>query len=136
MQALGSYKGGKMLFLGLGTGLGSTLIVDGIVEPMELAHLPYRKATYEDYVGVRGLERFGKKKWRKHVADVVERLIAALEPDDVVLGGGNAKLAEGTAAGLPARATTPTHSPAASACGTSARDGSVAAQRTAQAHDA
>ncbi len=89
MQALGAYKGGKMLFLGLGTGLGSTLIVDGIVEPMELGHLPYRKATYEDYVGSRGLERYGKKKWRKYVADVVTRLIAALLPEDVVLGGGN-----------------------------------------------
>jgi polyphosphate glucokinase len=92
MQALGSYKGGKMLFLGLGTGLGSTFIVDGIVEPMELGHLPYRKATYEDYVGLRGLEKFGKKAWREYVADVVERLTAALEPDDVVLGGGNVKL--------------------------------------------
>src|SRR6266581_8777912 len=89
MQALGSYQGGKMLFLGLGTGLGSTLIVDGIVEPMELGHLPYRKRTYEDYVGSRGLERYGKKKWRKYVADVVARLIAALVPEDVVLGGGN-----------------------------------------------
>jgi len=91
MQALGSYKGGKMLFLGLGTGLGSTLIVDGIVEPMELGHLPYKKATFEDYVGIRGLERVGKKKWRRYVAEVVLRLIAALEPDDVVLGGGNVK---------------------------------------------
>lgn len=92
MQALGSYKGGKMLFLGLGTGLGSTMIVDGIVEPMELGHLPYKKSTYEDYVGERGLERRGKPRWRKHVEDVVSRLIAALEPDDVVLGGGNLKL--------------------------------------------
>jgi polyphosphate glucokinase len=91
MQALGSYKGSKMLFLGLGTGLGSTMICDGIVEPMELAHLPYKKGTYEDYVGERSLEKRGKKKWRRHVADVVERLIAALEPDDVVLGGGNVK---------------------------------------------
>ena len=91
MQALGSYKGGKMLFLGLGTGLGTTMIVDGNIEPMELAHLPYKKGTYEDYVGERSLEKRGKKKWRRHVVDVVERLIAALEPDDVVLGGGNAK---------------------------------------------
>ncbi len=89
MQALGSYEGGKMLFLGLGTGLGSTMIVDGIVEPMELAHLPYKKGAYEDYVGLRGLERVGKKKWRRYVEDVVARLIAALEPEYVVLGGGN-----------------------------------------------
>jgi polyphosphate glucokinase len=91
MQALGSYKKGKMLFLGLGTGLGSTLIVDGLVEPMELGHLPYKKATYEDYVGLRGLEKHGPHKWRRHVADVVKLLIAALQPDDVVLGGGNVK---------------------------------------------
>jgi polyphosphate glucokinase len=91
MQALGSYNGGKMLFLGLGTGLGSAMIVEGIVEPMELAHLPYKKATYEDYVGARGLERLGKKKWRECVADVVQRLSAALEPEDVVIGGGNVK---------------------------------------------
>ena len=91
MQALGSYKGGKMLFLGLGTGLGSTMIVDGVIEPMELGHLPYRKGTYEDYVGLRGLTAYGEKKWRKHVEDVVARLVAALEPDDVVLGGGNVK---------------------------------------------
>ena len=80
-----------MLFLGLGTGLGSAMIVDGIVQPMELAHLPYKKRTYEDYVGLRGLEEFGKKAWRKHVEQIVERLVSALEPDDVVLGGGNAK---------------------------------------------
>jgi len=91
MQALGSYKGGKMLFLGLGTGLGSAMIVDGIVEPMELGHLPYKKRTFEDYAGVRGYDRLGKKKWRQHVADVIARLIAALEPEDVVLGGGNVK---------------------------------------------
>jgi polyphosphate glucokinase len=91
MQALGSYQGGKMLFLGLGTGLGTTLIVDGVVEPMELAHLPYRKATYEDYIGERGLERLGKKKWRKYLNDVVALLSAALEPDYVVLGGGNVR---------------------------------------------
>jgi polyphosphate glucokinase len=91
MQALGSYKGGKMLFLGLGTGLGSAFVVDGIVEPMELGHLPYKKGTYETYVGLAGLEKHGKKKWRRHVKDVVARMIAALEPDDVVLGGGNVK---------------------------------------------
>ena len=89
MQALGSYKHGKMLFLGLGTGLGSAAIVDCIVEPLELGHLPYKRATFEDYLGVRGLEKHGKKKWRCYVADAVERLIAALEPEDVVLGGGN-----------------------------------------------
>jgi polyphosphate glucokinase len=92
MQALGSYKGkGKMLFLGLGTGLGSAFIAEGVLEPMELGHLPYKKATYEDYVGLRGLEKYGKRKWQAYVNDVVERLIAALEPDDVVLGGGNVK---------------------------------------------
>jgi predicted NBD/HSP70 family sugar kinase len=91
MQALGSYKGGRMFFLGLGTGLGSAMIVDGLLEPMELGHLPYRKATYEDYVGTRGFKRFGKKKWRRYVQDVVERLAAAVEPDDIVLGGGNIK---------------------------------------------
>jgi polyphosphate glucokinase len=91
MQALGSYKGGRMLFLGLGTGLGSTVIADGIVEPMELAHLPYRKGTYEDYVGLRGLKKRGKKKWRQHVEKVVAQLTGALEPDDIVLGGGNVK---------------------------------------------
>src|SRR5262245_32998970 len=91
MQAFGSYKRGKMLFLGLGTGLGTTMIVDGNIEPMELAHLPYKKGTYEDYVGERSLEKRGKKKWRRHVVGVVERLIASLGPDDVVLGGGNVK---------------------------------------------
>jgi polyphosphate glucokinase len=89
LQALGCYQGGKMLFLGLGTGLGSAMIVEGIVEPMELAHLPYKKGTYEDYVGRPGLERDGKKKWRRHVADVVERLVDALQPDEAVIGGGN-----------------------------------------------
>jgi polyphosphate glucokinase len=92
MQALGSYHEGKMLFLGLGTGLGSAMIANGIIEPMELGHLPYKKGTYEDYVGERGLERDGKKKWRKHVEDVVTRLKTALEPDDVVIGGGNVRL--------------------------------------------
>ena len=92
MQALGSYKKGRLLFLGLGTGLGSAMIVDGIIEPMELAHLPYKHGkTYEDYLGIRGLERLGRKKWEREVAKVVELLRAALEPEDVVLGGGNAK---------------------------------------------
>jgi glucose-6-phosphate isomerase len=94
MQALGSYEGGKMLFLGLGTGLGSAMIVDGIVEPLELGHLPYKRRTFEDYVGVRGYERLGKKKWRQHVTDVIARLMAALEPEYVILGGGNIKKLE------------------------------------------
>ncbi len=89
MQALGSHKGGKMLFLGLGTGLGTAMVVDGKVLPMELGHLPYKKLTFEDYVGLRGLDRLGKKKWHKHVTITVEKLMAALEPDYVVLGGGN-----------------------------------------------
>jgi len=93
MQALGSYDGGSMLFLGLGTGLGSALIIDGVVEAMELAHLPYKNGrTYEDYLGKRGLRRLGKKKWRRHVGDVVARLRAAFAPERVVLGGGNARL--------------------------------------------
>src|SRR5271165_1928234 len=92
MQALGSYEGGRMLFLGLGTGLGSALIVDGVLAPMELAHLPYMKGrSFEDYVGLRGFQRLGKKKWREHVLDVVEKLQAALVADYVVLGGGNSK---------------------------------------------
>jgi polyphosphate glucokinase len=91
MQALGSYKRGKMLFLGLGTGLGSAMVVDGIVEPMELGHLPYRKRTFEDYVGVAGRKRLGQKKWEQAVRDVIARLVAALEPEDVVLGGGNVR---------------------------------------------
>jgi polyphosphate glucokinase len=93
MQALGSYRGGRMLFLGIGTGLGSALVIEGIVQPLELAHLPYRKKlTYEDYVGRRGLERLGKRRWRERVLDVIDRLAAALIVDYVVLGGGNAKL--------------------------------------------
>lgn len=92
MQALGSYKGGKMLFLGLGTGLGSAMISDGYLEPMELAHLLYKKGkTYEDYLGIRGLEKYGKKKWRREVFKVTALLKAALEADYVVLGGGNSK---------------------------------------------
>ena len=95
MQALGSYQGGSMLFLGLGTGLGSAMIVDGVLEPMELAHLLYKKGqTYEDYLGLRGIERLGKNKWRKHVAKVVKKLKSALEADYVVLGGGNSKKLE------------------------------------------
>jgi polyphosphate glucokinase len=91
MQALGSYRGGKMLFLGLGTGLGSALVVEGIVVPLELCILPYKKGSYEDYVGTRGLVRLGKKEWRQCVADVVARFIEAFVAEDVVLGGGNVK---------------------------------------------
>jgi polyphosphate glucokinase len=92
MQAIGSYEGGRMLFLGLGTGLGSSMIVDGVLEPMELAHLPYRNGkTFEDYVGARGLEKLGKKKWQQHVFRVIKALSDALEPEYVVLGGGNVK---------------------------------------------
>src|SRR6266700_2103039 len=94
MQALGSYAGGKMLFLGLGTGLGSTLIVDGIVEPMEQGHLPYRDGTFEQYVGLHALQAHGLAQWRRDVEDVVGRLSAALEPEDVVLGGGNVHMLE------------------------------------------
>jgi len=95
MQALGSYTGGRMLFLGLGTGLGSAMIADGVLEPMELAHLRYKKGkTYEDYVGMRGLEKLGKKRWRKEVVDVIAVLAKVLEADSVVLGGGNARLFE------------------------------------------
>jgi len=90
MQALGSYQGGVMLFLGLGTGLGSAVIAEGVVVPTEIAHLPYKKSTYEDYLGLRGLERLGKKKWRKNVKSGIARLICAIHPDDVVIGGGNA----------------------------------------------
>ena len=93
MQALGSYDPakGKLLFLGLGTGLGTTLVVGGTIVPMELAHLPYRRATFEDHVGEQALLRLGRRKWRKRVVDVVARLGAALLPDDVVLGGGNVR---------------------------------------------
>jgi polyphosphate glucokinase len=89
MQALGGYKGGRSLFLGLGTGLGSAFVVNGIVEPLELGHLPYKRGTFEDYVGARGLKKYGVKQWRREVAEVVARLIAAMQPDDVLLGGGN-----------------------------------------------
>lgn len=104
MQALGSYEGGRMLFLGLGTGLGATLILDGTVEPLEIGHMPYKHGrTFEDYIGERGRERLGKKKWRKAVADVVAQLKEVLEVDYVVLGGGNLsllkKLPDGTRAG-------------------------------------
>jgi polyphosphate glucokinase len=92
MQALGSYQGGRMLFLGLGTGLGAAMIVDGMLQPMELAHLIYKNGkTYEDYLGVRGLKRSGTKKWRKHVTTIVKELKTALKADYVVLGGGNSK---------------------------------------------
>ena len=91
MQALGSYKGGRLLFLGLGTGLGSAMIVDGVLVPMELAHLPYKSKTYEDYLGVRGLKRLGRRKWQRQVSKVVSELREALEAEQVVLGGGNVK---------------------------------------------
>jgi polyphosphate glucokinase len=92
MQALGSYRGGSMLFFGLGTGLGTALVVDGVLAPMELGRLPYKKGrTYEDYVGAPGLKRLGKRKWRKHVMGVAKRLKAALEVEDLVFGGGNAE---------------------------------------------
>ena len=91
MQALGSYQGGKMLFLGLGTGLGAAVIMDGVLEPLELGRFHYKKRTIEHYVGVRGLKRQGRKKWQRLVEEVVGRIVAALKPDDVVLGGGNAK---------------------------------------------
>src|SRR5262245_54774987 len=108
MQALGSYQGGKMLFLGLGPGFGATGIMDGVIEPLELGRFHYKKHTLEHYVGNRGRKRQGRKKWQRHVEEVVERLIAALKPDDVVLGGGNVKklkhLPPGTRAGANANA--------------------------------
>jgi predicted NBD/HSP70 family sugar kinase len=91
MQALGSYKGGLLLFVGLGTGIGSALVQDEMVVPMEMGRISYRTGTWEDYVGLRGLQRLGKKRWRRHVAYVLERLLQTFHPDDVVLGGGNAK---------------------------------------------
>ena len=91
MQALGSYGSGTMLFLGFGTGVGSAMVVNGTVVPMELAHLPYKKGTFEDYLGLRGLKRLGKKKWRKEVASIVGCLVSVLQLDHVVLGGGNSK---------------------------------------------
>ena len=92
MQALGSYQGGRMLYLGLGTGLGSAFVGDGVLEPLELAHLPYRKnRTYEDYLGLRGLQRMGRKKWQRHVEKVVELLKHGLQADYVMLGGGQTK---------------------------------------------
>lgn len=108
MQALGSYQGGKMLFLGLGTGLGAAVIMDGMIEPLELGRFRYKKSTLEEYVGARGLKRLGRKKWRRHVEELVARLVVALKPDDFVLGGGNVKklrrLPSGTRAGDNARA--------------------------------
>ncbi|HEY3860605.1 MAG TPA: ROK family protein [Verrucomicrobiae bacterium] len=93
MQALGSHNKGRMLFLGLGTGLGSAMVAESVVTPMELAHLPYKNGrTYEDYLGMRGLLRSGRKKWRKHVLEAVDQLRAALQAEYVVLGGGNARL--------------------------------------------
>jgi polyphosphate glucokinase len=91
MQALGSYKKGRMIFLGLGTGLGAAFVIDGVAESRELAHMPYKKKTYEDYVGRKALEKYGEKKWRKNVVRIVTGLVDAFKPDDVVIGGGNAK---------------------------------------------
>lgn len=91
MQALGSYEGGRMLFLGLGTGLGTTLVIDGFIVGMEVQHMPFRKGTFEDYVGERGLDRLGVKRWRKALRDVIDVYVAAFSPDYVVLGGGNAR---------------------------------------------
>jgi polyphosphate glucokinase len=91
MQALGSYQGGKMLFLGLGTGFGVTVIMDGVIEPLELGRFHYKKRTLEHYLGKRGLKRLGRKKWQRHVEEVTARLITAIKPNDVVIGGGNAK---------------------------------------------
>jgi polyphosphate glucokinase len=108
MQALGSYQGGKMVFIGLGTGFGATVIMDGVIEPLELGRFHYKKRTLEHYVGNAGRKRLGRKKWQRHVEEVVERLIAALKPDDVVLGGGNIKkltqLPPGTRTGANANA--------------------------------
>jgi len=109
MQAVGAYRRGRMLFLGIGTGLGSALVLNGNLEPLEVAHLPYRKGgTFEDYVGKRGFKRLGKKRWRKHVLTAVALLRRAFLPEDVVLGGGNAKhlraLPEGTRLGANAHA--------------------------------
>jgi polyphosphate glucokinase len=101
MQALGGYKGGRMLFLGTGTGLGSAIIFDGIVIPLELAHLPYKKGrTYEEYIGLSGLELRGKKRWRKSVLDIITRLQAGMVCDYVLLGGGNAKLMKDLPSGV------------------------------------
>lgn len=95
MQAIGSYEGGRMLFLGLGTGLGAAMIVDNVAQPMEIAHLPYRKGrSFEDYLGEASLRKRGRKKWAGYVFDTVERLTAALEPDYVVIGGGNVEKLE------------------------------------------
>jgi polyphosphate glucokinase len=91
MQALGSYQGGKMLFVGLGTGFGAAVVKDGTVEALELGRFHYKKGTLEQYVGALGLKRLGRKKWRRHVAEALHRLIEALKPDDVVIGGGNVK---------------------------------------------
>jgi predicted NBD/HSP70 family sugar kinase len=91
MQALGSYDGGHMLFLGLGTGLGAAAVVDGVIQPLELAHLPYRKHSFEYYVGEQGLERLGRKKWRAHVEETIELLRTTFQPDYIVLGGGNSR---------------------------------------------
>jgi polyphosphate glucokinase len=91
MQALGSYKGGKMLFFGLGTGLGTALVIDGKAESREIAHLPYKDSTFEKYVGIRAQKRLGKKKWRRHVDKIIAVFRDRIHPDDIVLGGGEVK---------------------------------------------
>jgi polyphosphate glucokinase len=106
MQALGSYKDGLLVFLGLGTGLGAALVAEGVLIPMELAHMSFKRGTYEDYLGVRALRRFGRKKWQKYVEFVTAELIQALHPDDFVLGGGNAKKLKKLPAGCRAGANT------------------------------
>lgn len=100
MQAIGSYEGGRMLFLGLGTGLGSTMIVDGVLVPMELGHLPFRRATFEEYVGRAARQRLGPKRWRAAALETVQHLSAALLPDYVVLGGGLADELDDLPAGV------------------------------------
>ena len=123
MQALGSYRSGTMLFLGFGTGVGSAMVVEGIVVPMELGHLPYKRGTFEDYLGLRGLKRFGKKKWREHVARTVGPLVSALQVDDLVLGGGNARKLKALPLGAHQNGPTRAHRNGPSECAATSRGG-------------